>query len=94
MLTSSYFCILVLIKKYIMDTRKHVKLYTNSIIVLKSLADLLDSKNIPSLIKNVFESAILGGYPTNENSNEIWVYEEDYKTAKEILDDFIKQMDA
>ncbi len=73
-----------------MDKRKHIKLYTGSLITLKGLADLLDSKNIPSLIKNVFESAILGGYGASENSNEIWVYEEDYDKAKTLLDEYLK----
>ena len=73
-----------------MDTRKHVKLYTGSLITLKSLADLLDANNIPSLIKNVFESALLSGYGASENSNEIWVYEEDYNKAKALLEDFLK----
>ncbi len=58
--------------------------------MLKGLANLLDSKNIPSLIKNVFESAILGGYGASENSNEIWVYEEDYDKAKTLLDEYLK----
>lgn len=73
-----------------MDKRKHIKLYTGSLIMLKGLANLLDSKNIPSLIKNVFESAILGGYGASENSNEIWVYEEDYDKAKTLLDEYLK----
>jgi hypothetical protein len=73
-----------------MDTRKHVKLYTSSLITLKSLADLLDANNIPSLIKNVFESAVLGGYGASDNSNELWVYEEDFDKAKELLSDFLK----
>ena len=73
-----------------MDKRKHIKLYTGSLITLKGLADLLDSKNTPSLIKNVFESAILGGYGASENSNEIWVYEEDYDKAKTLLDEYLK----
>ncbi len=73
-----------------MDTRKHIRLYTGSLIILKSLADLLDVNNIPSLIKNVFESAVLGGYGASDTSNEIWVYEEDYNKAKALLKDFLK----
>ncbi|HFS66693.1 MAG TPA: DUF2007 domain-containing protein [Flavobacteriia bacterium] len=73
-----------------MDTRKHVKLYTGSLITLKSLADLLDANNIPSLIKNVSESAILGSFVASETSNEIWVYESDFEKAKELLTEFLK----
>jgi len=73
-----------------MDTRKHIKLYTGSLITLKSLADLLDANNIPSLIKNVVDSAILGGFATSDNSNEIWVYEDDYDKAKQLLNEFLK----
>ncbi len=73
-----------------MDKRKHIKLYTGSLVTLKGLSVLLDSKNIPSLIKNIFESAVLSGYGANENSNEIWVYEKDYDKAKILLNEYLK----
>jgi len=73
-----------------MDKRKHVKLYTGSLITLRGLANLLETKNISSLVKNVFESAILGGYGASDTSNELWVYEEDYEAAKTLLDEYLK----
>jgi hypothetical protein len=73
-----------------MDTRKHVKLHTGSLITLKSIADLLYANNIPSIIKNVFESAILAGFASSDTSNEILVYEDDFNKAKELLEKFKK----
>jgi hypothetical protein len=70
---------------------KHVKLYVGSMISLRALEGLLDRKQIPSLIKNLQESARLGGFGTTGAGNELYVYEEDLENAKIILEDFLNK---
>ncbi len=69
---------------------KHVKLHVGSMITLRALQRYLDDKHIPCLIKNHTESQRLSGYAGSESGNELFVYEEDFNKAKEILKTFLE----
>ncbi len=72
------------------DQSKHVKLHVGSMITLRALENFLNDKKIPCLIKNFSESQRLGGFGGSNSANELYVYEEDYKTAKEVLKTFLE----
>lgn len=67
------------------DKSKHIKLHSDSMIILRILEKRLDDKKIPCLIKNFTESQRLAGFGGNASANEIYVYEEDLTESKEIL---------
>ena len=69
---------------------KYVKLHVGSMITLRALQSYLDDEHIPCLIKNYTESQRLSGFGGNENGNELFVYEEDFNKAKEVLKTFLK----
>jgi hypothetical protein len=68
---------------------KHIKLHEGSMILLRGLENQLDQENIPSLIKDYQESGRLAGFGTFGSINELFVYEEDYEKALEILKSFL-----
>ena len=73
------------------DKRQLKKLYVGSYITLKALENMLDSENIPSLLKDNFESARLAGFGASESSNELFVFENNFKKAKEVLKEFLNR---
>lgn len=73
-----------------MDNSKHIKLHTGSMITLRALERYLNDEQISCLIKNHTESQRLSGFGGNENGNELFVYEEDFNKAKEILKTFLE----
>jgi hypothetical protein len=72
---------------------KHITLHEGSIIVLQSLKHALNTANISSIIKNNTESGRLAGFVAGDNSNQLFVYEEDAIPAKKILQDFLSKKD-
>ncbi|UAM98689.1 DUF2007 domain-containing protein [Polaribacter litorisediminis] len=64
---------------------EHVKLFTESNIIISGLKNLLENENISYLIKDKFESARLGGFGEQAASVEIHVLKKDLKEAKKIL---------
>ena len=73
------------------DNSKHIKLYTGSMITLRALENYLATEGIPSLIKNITESARVSGFAASETANELYVYEEDLIKAKAVLASFLKE---
>ena len=68
---------------------KHIKLYQGSNIILDALKYELKERNISCIIKNNTESARLAGFIAGDNNNDLFVFEEDFNKAKDILDSFL-----
>lgn len=65
---------------------EHVKLFTESNIIISGLKNMLEDENMPYLIKDRFESARLGGYGEHAASVEIHVLKKDLTKAENILE--------
>lgn len=70
---------------------KHVKILTNSSIIINRIAFLLDQKNIATLIKDNVESARLAGFGTTQNDVELYVYNSDFESAQKMIEEFNKE---
>lgn len=68
---------------------KHTKLHQASNIILDALKYELNKANISCIIKNNTESARLAGFIAGDNNNDLFVFEEDFNKAKDILDSFL-----
>ncbi|MEE9350333.1 MAG: DUF2007 domain-containing protein [Flavobacteriaceae bacterium] len=71
------------------DYSKHIKFHTDTMIRLRALEFALNEAKIPCLIKNISESARLGGFGSSHSANELYIYEEDKDAASEILTKFL-----
>ena len=71
------------------DHSKHTKLFTGSLIEIQRLQLDLDDTQIPSLVKNNFQSGIRSGfYGGSPSQVELFIYEEDLEKATPILEKF------
>lgn len=70
---------------------KHVKILTNSSIIINRIAFLLDQKNIATLIKDNVESARLAGFGTTQNDVQLYVNNSDFESAQKIIEEFNKE---
>jgi hypothetical protein len=64
---------------------EHVKVLTNSSIVINKIVQLLAEKNIQSLVKDNVESSKLAGFGTSYFDVDLYVEKEDAEKAKEII---------
>ncbi len=72
---------------------KHIKFFVGSLIEIQRLQLDLNDSQIPSLVKNNFESGLRSGfYGGSPSQVQLFIYEEDLEKAKEILDNFKKEM--
>jgi len=67
---------------------EHVKILTNSAIVINRIAQILDEEGIPSMIKDNVESARLAGFGTSANNVDLYVLNSDLEKAKELIKTF------
>ena len=68
---------------------KHINLFTGSLIQIQRLQLDLDENEIPSLVKNNFQSGIRSGfYGGSPSLVELFIFEEDKEKALPILDKF------
>mgnify|MGYP006382864425 CR=1 FL=1 len=75
------------------DKSTHVKLFVGSLIEIQRLQLDLDDQQIPSLVRNNFQSGLRSGfYGGSPNQVELFIFEEDLKKAKPILAAFEKEM--
>jgi len=71
------------------DHSKHTKLFTGSLIEIQRLQLDLDDNQIPSMVKNNFQSGIRSGfYGGSPSQVELFIFEEDREKAKPILAKF------
>ncbi len=73
---------------------EHIKLYTETDIIIKGLKRKLEDENIDSMIKDRFESARLGGYGENSASVELYVKKKDLVNAENILTLYKEKINA
>ena len=75
------------------DHSKHIKIFTGSLIQIQRLQLDLDDNEIPSLVKNNFQSGLRSGfYGGSPSLVELFIFEEDQEKAKPILESFKKIM--
>jgi len=72
--------------------RKHIKIFSGSMIITNRLAFLLDEIQIPSLIKNFKESARLAGFGATSDYVDLYIYETDYNKAENVIENFKKEI--
>ena len=76
------------------DHSKHVRLFTGSLIEIQRLQLDLDDQQIPSMVKNNFQSGLRAGfYGGSPSQVELFIYEEDMDEATKILEAFKEEMD-
>ena len=63
----------------------HVRILTDSSIVINRISRILNENEIPSLVKDDLESARLAGFGTPLNEIQLYVDEEDVDEAKRII---------
>jgi hypothetical protein len=74
---------------------KHTKLFTGSLIEIQRLQLDLDDNQIPSLVKNNFQSGLRSGfYGGSPSQVELFIYEEDIEKAMPILEKLKKLLDS
>lgn len=72
---------------------KHINLFTGSLIEIQRLQLDLDDHQIPSLVKNNFQSGLRSGfYGGSPSLVELFIYEEDMEEARPILEAFKEDM--
>ena len=75
------------------DNSKHIKFFTGSLIQIQRLQLDLDDQQIPSLVKNNFESGLRSGfYGGSPSQVQLFIYQEDLEKAKPILESFKKDL--
>jgi hypothetical protein len=75
------------------DHSKHVRLFTGSLIEIQRLQLDLDDQNIPSMVRNNFQSGLRAGfYGGSPSQVELFIYEEDLEKAEGILEAFREEM--
>lgn len=72
--------------------KEHIKVFTGTSILVNRLSYLLDQVKIPSLIKNHFDSARLGGFGLPMDSVELFIYKSDSEKATTIIENFQKEI--
>ncbi len=72
---------------------QHILLHEGSTIILNALKYQLEDANISCIIKNNTESGRLAGFVAGQDSNALYVFEEDLNTAENILRKFLSKKD-
>ena len=74
---------------------KHITFFTGSLIEIQRLQLDLDANQIPSLVKNNFQSGLRSGfYGGSPSLVQLFIYEEDQDKATPILNKFKKEMNS
>lgn len=69
---------------------EHVKILTDSSIVINRIVQLLEEQGITTIVKDQGESARLAGYGTFLNDAELYVKRSDFKRAEVIIQSFLQ----
>lgn len=70
-----------------------IKLYTDTSITINRLAQILESSDIPSLIRNNVNSAVMAGFGSTSNNVDLYIYVSDIEKAEQILTVFLEGND-
>ncbi len=75
------------------DHSKHIRFFVGSLIEIQRLQLDLDENQIPSLVKNNFQSGISSGfYGGSPSQVELFIFQEDEEKATPILEKFKMDM--
>lgn len=75
------------------DNSKHINFFVGSLIEIQRLQLDLDDEEIPSLVKNNFQSGLRSGfYGGSPSQVQLFIYEKDLEKAKPILENFKKDL--
>jgi hypothetical protein len=75
------------------DHSKHIKFFVGSLIQIQRLQLDLDDNQIPSLVKNNFQSGLRSGfYGGSPSQVELFIYQEDKEKATPILEKFKQEI--
>ncbi|WP_299619752.1 DUF2007 domain-containing protein [uncultured Tenacibaculum sp.] len=69
----------------------HVKLFSETAIIVNRLASILEELGISSIVKDNHESGRLAGFATLGQSVDLLIHESDYEKASEALEKFKKE---
>ena len=72
---------------------EYVRIYTGSGILVNRLASLLEENNSRFIIKDEKESARLAGFGTTGDSVEVHILSTDLEDAKNIIENFKKEIE-
>lgn len=68
--------------------KEHIKVLTDSAIVVNRIAQLLEDEQIQSIVRDNVESARLAGFGMPSNSVELYVHTSDVQRAEVIIRSF------
>ena len=75
------------------DHSKHIKIFVGSLIEIQRLQIDLDENEIPSMVRNNFESGLRSGfYGGSPSQVELFIYDEDKEKSISILENFKNEM--
>ncbi|MEN8857322.1 MAG: DUF2007 domain-containing protein [Flavobacteriaceae bacterium] len=72
----------------------HIKIFSETPIIINRLRSLLEEQNIGSLVKNQFESGRLAGFGAPMNAVDLFILNSDLEKASIIVDDFKKEISS
>jgi hypothetical protein len=72
----------------------HIKIFSETPIIINRLRSLLEEQNIRSLVKNQFESGRLAGFGAPMNAVDLFILNSDLEKASIIVDDFKKEISS
>jgi len=72
----------------------HIKIFSETPIIINRLRSLLEEQNIGSLVKNQFESGRLAGFGAPMNAVDLFILNSDLEKASIILYDFKKEISS
>jgi hypothetical protein len=70
---------------------EHIKIFSNSAIVINRIVQLLEDNKIHSLTKDNVESARLAGFGTSYFNVDLYVYKSDLGIAENIIKSFLSK---
>jgi len=71
--------------------KEHVKILTDSSIVINRMVQALAESKIPSFIKDNVESARLGGFGISQNEVQLYVDKSDVDEAKKVITSILER---
>tara|TARA_R110001632_G_scaffold6324_1_gene25681 strand:+ start:20383 stop:20613 length:231 start_codon:yes stop_codon:yes gene_type:complete len=72
----------------------HIKIFSETPIIINRLRSLLEEQNIGSLVKNQFESGRLAGFGAPMNAVDLFILNSDLEKASIIVNDFKKEISS
>lgn len=73
---------------------EHIRIFTNSYIIVKGLQNRLEENEIKTLIKDRHESARLTGLVQEQNSTELFILNTDKEKAEPIVATYKKEINS